>query len=165
MVMWNSKQNKSHYSSMLIFTFNSYFCYDAVMGKLCREISKRGGGYSAERFLQHPLPFPWTPLSGKLDSTGASQPYFDGLPWWLRGYRFCLQCGSSGFNPWVGKIPRRREWQWLQYSCQENSTDRGYSPRNCKKLDTTEQLTLSHCASAHPQIAASGNSPTIYIYF
>ena len=49
------------------------------MGKLCKEISKRGGGYSAERFLQYPLPFPWTPLLGKLDSIGASHPYFHGL--------------------------------------------------------------------------------------
>jgi len=30
-----------------------------------------------------------------------------------------------GFNPWVGKIPWRRAWQPLQYSCLENSMDRG----------------------------------------
>ena len=29
------------------------------------------------------------------------------------------------FSPWVGKIPWRREWQPLQYSCLENSMDRG----------------------------------------
>ena len=34
-----------------------------------------------------------------------------GLPWWLRWYRICLQCGKPGFNPWVGKIPWRRAWQ------------------------------------------------------
>ena len=28
------------------------------------------------------------------------------LPCWLR----CLQCGTPGFNPWVGKNPWRREW-------------------------------------------------------
>ena len=28
------------------------------------------------------------------------------------------------FNSWVGKIPWRREWYPLQYSCLENSTDR-----------------------------------------
>ena len=27
------------------------------------------------------------------------------LPWWLRWWRVCLQCGRPGFNPWVGKIP------------------------------------------------------------
>jgi len=25
--------------------------------------------------------------------------------------KICLQCRKPGFNPWVGKIPRRREWQ------------------------------------------------------
>ena len=26
------------------------------------------------------------------------------------GKKICLQCGRSGFDPWVGKIPWRREW-------------------------------------------------------
>ena len=34
-----------------------------------------------------------------------------GLPWWLRWQRIHLQCGRSGFNPSVGKIPRRKAWQ------------------------------------------------------
>ena len=29
------------------------------------------------------------------------------------------------FDPWVGKIPWRSKWQPLQYSCLENSMDRG----------------------------------------
>ena len=32
-----------------------------------------------------------------------------GLPWWLRWERIRLQCGRPGFNPWVEKIPWRRE--------------------------------------------------------
>ena len=32
-----------------------------------------------------------------------------GLPRWLRQQRICLQCRRSRFNPWVGKIPWRRE--------------------------------------------------------
>ena len=28
---------------------------------------------------------------------------------WLQCGRICLQCGRPGFNPWVGKIPWRRE--------------------------------------------------------
>ena len=31
------------------------------------------------------------------------------LSLWLRWSRICLQCGRSGFHPWVGKIPWRRE--------------------------------------------------------
>ena len=33
-----------------------------------------------------------------------------GLPWWLRWERICLQCRRVGFDPWVKKIPWRREW-------------------------------------------------------
>ena len=29
------------------------------------------------------------------------------------------------FDPWVGKIPWRRNWPPLQYSCLENPMDRG----------------------------------------
>ena len=25
--------------------------------------------------------------------------------------RVCLQCGRTGFDPWIGKIPWRRAWQ------------------------------------------------------
>ena len=27
------------------------------------------------------------------------------------GSGVCLQCGTPGFEPWVGKIPWRRKWQ------------------------------------------------------
>ena len=30
-------------------------------------------------------------------------------PLWLSWWRICLQCRRPGFNPWVGKIPWRRE--------------------------------------------------------
>ena len=33
----------------------------------------------------------------------------EGLPWWLRWQRIRMQWGRPGFNPWVGKIPWRRE--------------------------------------------------------
>ena len=35
----------------------------------------------------------------------------EGLPWWLRQWRICLQCRQLRFDPWVRKIPWRREWQ------------------------------------------------------
>ena len=31
------------------------------------------------------------------------------LPWWLSRERICLQCRRRRFDPWVGKIPWRRE--------------------------------------------------------
>ena len=53
----------------------------------------------------------------------------------------------SRFDPWVGKIPWRREWQptpvFLPGKLHRQNSLAGYSPRGGKKLDTTEQLTLS----------------------
>ena len=37
--------------------------------------------------------------------------YIYGPPWRLRWLRICLQRLRPGFDPWVGKIPWRREWQ------------------------------------------------------
>ena len=45
------------------------------------------------------------------------------LPWWLSWWRIHLQCRRPGFNPWVGKIPWRRERLPNQYSGLENFTD------------------------------------------
>ena len=44
---------------------------------------------------------------------------------WLRGKKFDCQCGRCGFDPWVGKIPWRRNDNPLQYSCLGNPMDRG----------------------------------------
>ena len=50
------------------------------------------------------------------------------------------------FHPWVKKIPWRRKWQPLQYSCLENSMDRGAWQAIVHKVaesDRTARLTLS----------------------
>ena len=65
-------------------------------------------------------------------------------------HRVCLQCGTSGFNPWVGKIPWRRKWQptpvFLPGKSHGWRSLAGYIPWGCKELDTTEQL---HFHAAH----------------
>ena len=70
-----------------------------------------------------------------------------GLLWWLRWKRICLHCGRLKFNPWVRKIPWRREWQpTLVFLLGEFHGQRslvGYSPCGHKESDMTEQLTLS----------------------
>ena len=33
------------------------------------------------------------------------------LPWWLSGKEPTCQCRRLRFDPWVGKVPWRREWQ------------------------------------------------------
>ena len=54
--------------------------------------------------------------------------------------------GRSGFDPWVGKIPWRRErlptpvlWPGEFHGL--------YSPWDRKESDMTERLSLTHCAS------------------
>ena len=44
-----------------------------------------------------------------LEKEQATHSGIHGLPWWLRQSSICLQCRRPGFNPWVGKIPWRRE--------------------------------------------------------
>ena len=71
-----------------------------------------------------------------------------GLPWWLRGYSVCLQCRRPRFNPWVRKIPWRREWQPIPVLLPGKSHGLrslvGCSPQGHKELDTTEKLHMFH---------------------
>ena len=59
-----------------------------------------------------------------------------------------LQCRRSGFNPWVRKIPWRREWLpipvFLPGEFHGEKSLVGYSPLGPRELDTTEQLTHTH---------------------
>ena len=68
------------------------------------------------------------------------------LPWGLRQQRICLHCGRPGYDPWVGKIPWRREWQpapvFLPGECHGQRSLVGYSPWSRKESDTTERLKL-----------------------
>ena len=81
---------------------------------------------------------------------GGSTPP-PGPPRWYRGKESTCQCRRHKrheFDPWVKKIPWRREHgNPLPYSCLENLMDRGawfgYSPWGHKEWDTTE------CARIH----------------
>ena len=65
----------------------------------------------------------------------------------------CLQCRRPRFDPWVGKIPCRREWQPTPVFLPGESHGQGslvgcgpwghYNPCGCKKSDVTERLTFS----------------------
>ena len=66
---------------------------------------------------------------------------------WLRQKRIYLQCRRPRFNPWVGKIPQKREWLptpvFLHEESHRQRSLAGYSPWGHKELNTTEQLALS----------------------
>ena len=73
-------------------------------------------------------------------------PFFVGFPGGSDSKEICLQCGRPGFDPGVGKIPWRMEWQPTPVFLPEEShgqrilvaTVHGIT----KELDTNEQLTL-----------------------
>ena len=71
-----------------------------------------------------------------------------GLPSWLKWLGTCLQCLRPRFNPWVGKIPWRREWQstpaFLPGESHGQRSLVGYSPWSHKDSDTPEWLTHTH---------------------
>ena len=71
-----------------------------------------------------------------------------GLPWRLRWCRIFLQCRRPKFDPWVRKIPWERNGYPLQYSCLENSMDRGawwaIVHGVAQELDTTMRLNNSN---------------------
>ena len=69
---------------------------------------------------------------------------YDGLHWWLTGKESACQCRRPGFDPWVGKIPWRREWQttpvFLPGKSHAQRSLAGYSPRGHKEPETIERL-------------------------
>ena len=67
------------------------------------------------------------------------------LPWWLSHYRICLQFRRPRFDPWVGKIPWRREWlshtSILAWRIPWTEETWGYSPWHHTESDTIGKLT------------------------
>ena len=65
-------------------------------------------------------------------------------PCWLKWQRICLQCRRPRFDPWVRKIPWRREWLPMSVFLSGDShwqrSLMGYSPWGGKELNTTELL-------------------------
>ena len=97
-----------------------------------------------------PLPLPWTAFIKYFTvhlsfNTGGGQN--EGFSWWLRQQRICLQCRRPGFDPWVSKVPWRKEWQptpvFLPGELHAQRSLVGYSPWGYKTWDMTQQLWLS----------------------
>ena len=56
---------------------------------------------------------------------------------------------ETAFDPWVGKIPWRREGQPTPVFLPGESMDRGaWPPWGCKKSDTSDRLTLTPLATS-----------------
>ena len=67
-----------------------------------------------------------------------------GFPRGSDGKESTCNVGDLGSIPGLGRSPGKGHGNPLQYSCLENPHGQrslvGYSPRGCKKLDMTEQL-------------------------
>ena len=84
------------------------------------------------------------------------------------GKESACNVGDLGSIPGSGRSPGEGDGNPFQYSCLENSMDRGalvgYSPRGYKELDMTEQLTVS-LSYIHIHIYRHTHTHThIYIY-
>ena len=55
-----------------------------------------------------------------------------------------------GFDPWVGKMPWRRVWHPLQYSCLENPMDKGPWRATVCWVSKSQTLTHDIIACMHP---------------
>ena len=66
----------------------------------------------------------------------------EGFPGGSDGKESAYQCRRCGFDPWVRKIPWRREWQptpvFLPEESYGPSSLAGYSPRDRKESYTPE---------------------------
>ena len=83
----------------------------------------------------------------------------NGHPCWLNCKESACQCGRHRFNPWIGKIPCRREWQptpvFLPGKFYEQRILAAYSPWGLKESDTTEHAcmhNLENYLTFRPQI-------------
>ena len=69
-----------------------------------------------------------------------SEVLLSGLPRWLSGKESACQCRRLEFDPWVRKIPWRRDWRLLPGECYGQRSLVGYSPWVQKELDMTQQV-------------------------
>ena len=69
-----------------------------------------------------------------------------GLPWWLRWRKNLPTMQETQFNPWIGKIPWRREYLPIPVFLPGDSLAQrnlvGYSPFGHRESDMTEQHLL-----------------------
>ena len=67
--------------------------------------------------------------------------------WWHSGKESTWQFSTLGFNPWVGKIHWRREWQptpvFLPGKFHGQRNLEGYNPWGCRELDTVEHIHIN----------------------
>ena len=89
-------------------------------------------------FSPHSSSFQKTDLTSFMDLILTSST---GLPLWIKWKRACLQWRRPRFDPWIRKVPWRKEWTltpvFLPGEFHGHRSLVGYSPWGCKESDTT----------------------------
>ena len=138
----------------------AFFCRFLYMFLLCSQVLNHEFLCVLSTFLSNPTKndsmFNMDALKGKKIAIVVLFCFWYNLDFPVSdGKSVCLQCGRPGFDPWVGKIPWRRQWQSTPVLWPGKSHGRrslvGYSPWGHKESDTTEWLhfhtfTLSRCS-------------------
>ena len=94
-------------------------------------ISCSAGGFFTAEPPEMPLTFTWNLLKCVFwfSRSGAGLSFCilnsSGLPWWLSGKESACNAGDPGSIPGLGRYHGEGYGNPLQYSCLENSTDRG----------------------------------------
>ena len=87
---------------------------------------------------------PASPRARRPQASAGRSLKVQGLPRWLSGKESACRSRRPESDPWVGKIPWRREWQptpvFLPREFHGKRSLVGYSPWGQKESDTTEQL-------------------------
>ena len=83
------------------------------------------------------------------------------------GHNYILLCRRPGLDPWVGKIPWKREILHYFHSSILHSLHGwwslvGYNPRGRKELDTTEQLHFTSLHTYSTPVFWPGEFPGLY---
>ena len=109
---------------------------------------------SSDRSVRQGMLAWWSPSPLQVLASRAAGVQDLGLPWWLRWLRICLQYKRPGFNPCIGKIPWRMEWQptpvFMPGKSHGQRSLSGYSLLGCEEADTTDRLTSSHRSPQTP---------------
>ena len=102
----------------------------------------------------------------KLVNPKGDQPWIfigrmDAEARWLSGKKSSCQCRWLGFNPWIGKIPWSRKWQFtpvfLHGKFHEQRSLVGYSPWGCKEPDAEAEAPILWLSDAKSQL--NGKDP------
>ena len=89
---------------------------------------------------------------------------------WLSGKRIYLQCRRHkrhGFDTWVGKIPRRSNWELTPVFLPGKSSGQGslvgYSPKGHEELDMTKHTHTARLACLYTYKTSSSVSPENWV--